>query len=138
MKICSAVRHLQMVLRAGWQSEPRVKAKRIFCDVGGDGISDVHGGKVTEQSTSQWLRAMGAIRPMSVASDQVLVLGKWCDGFYPIQWSMHYDRLSRDFNGVLLHCDPIETWSIFGLRVACGVVVTQADCKRILEQIRVI
>ena len=39
-------------------------------------------------STSQWLRELGAVRPMAPAS-----------GFYPITWHRYYDKLTRDMDG---------------------------------------
>ncbi len=34
-----------------------------------------------------WLLEIGAVRPMSIVSDEVLVLGTWYRGRYPIMWS---------------------------------------------------
>ena len=87
-------------------------------------------------STSAWLRAMGAVRPMAVASEEVLVLGEWCQGQYPITWTRYYDRISRDFNGNLFNREPIEMWCLFGHQMIIGSKLTQADCERILSQLR--
>ena len=86
-------------------------------------------------STSKWLRAIGAVRPMAVASDEVLVLGAWCQGQYPIKWTRFYDRITRDFSGKRMNHDPIELWHVFGHRLAPGTNLTQADCERILSQL---
>lgn len=84
-------------------------------------------------STAVWLRELGAVRPMAVASDEVLVLGKWCDGHYPIMWKRYRDMLSRDFNGNLMNRDPIENWYVFGVMVHGQM--TRAECERILGQL---
>lgn len=83
--------------------------------------------------TGKWLREMGAKRPMAVASEEVLVLGKWRAGHYPIQWRRYRDTLSRDFNGKLMNSEPIESWELFGFSVQQPL--TKEDCERILESI---
>ena len=82
--------------------------------------------------TETWLRELGAKRPMVVASEEVLVLGKWYDGHYPIMWKRYYDRLSRDFNGNLMNHEPIESWYVFGVMV--NGEMSRQDCERILSQ----
>lgn len=86
-------------------------------------------------STSKWLKAMGAVRPMAVASDQVLVLGEWSQGHYPIQWKRFYDRITSGFDGKPVNRDPIELWYLFGHQLSIGTKLTQDDCERILAQI---
>jgi hypothetical protein len=74
--------------------------------------------------TSSWLRELGAERPMTVASDECLVLGKWCDWLHPITWcSKRVGPGKRE-----------ETWFIFGLKVEGPV--TKEDCQRILSQLK--
>jgi len=87
-------------------------------------------------STSQWLKEMGAVRPMAVASDEVLVLGAWHRGHYPILWQNVHDLISRDINGRRMNPKPMEEWHLFGVRVAPGTQITQDDCERILSQVR--
>lgn len=86
------------------------------------------------QPTSQWLREIGAVRPMAVASDETLVLGEWHRGHYPITWTRFIDRISRDINGNLMDPLPQEQWMLFG--VAINGQLTRGDCERILEQLR--
>lgn len=82
-------------------------------------------------STSQWLRELGAIRPMAPAGHEVLVLGAWKEGFYPIEWTRCVDTWTRDFNGKRIHKEPIEQWRIFGFLT--HEAVTKEDCQRILR-----
>jgi hypothetical protein len=85
-------------------------------------------------STRSWLEEMGATRPMAPASDEVLVLGEWHEGFYPIQWMSYRDLISRDFNGRLFNPKPMERWELFGVPVM--IALTQHDCERILRQLK--
>lgn len=82
-------------------------------------------------STSQWLRELGAVRPMAPAGREVLVLGTWKEGFYPIEWTRYVDTWTRDFNGKRMHKEPIEQWRIFGFLT--HETVTKEDCERILR-----
>lgn len=84
-------------------------------------------------STASWLRELGAIRPMASAGDEVLVLGQWHDGLYPIEWRRFRDTITRDASGNLVNREPIEQWRIFGFLT--HDTVTQADCERILRAI---
>jgi hypothetical protein len=61
---------------------------------------------------------------MTVASDECLVLGEWCDGLHPIIW-----RSKRVGPG-----ERKETWFIFGFQVEGPV--TKEDCQRILSQLK--
>lgn len=85
-------------------------------------------------STSKWLRELGAVRPMAPAGETVLVLGKWSEGFYPIQWTQFHDTTTRDFNGRLMNREPIEQWRILGFLT--HQAVTKEDCERILRSVR--
>lgn len=85
-------------------------------------------------STTAWLRELGAVRPMAPAADEVLVIGKWHEGHYPIMWRRYRDKLSRDFNGNLMNREPIENWYVFGVMVHGQM--TRAECERILRQLR--
>lgn len=85
-------------------------------------------------SASKWLREMGAVRPMAPAANEVLVLGRWRDGHYPIEWQRYYDKLSRDMAGNLTTREPIEQWRIFGVLVC--EQMTKTDCERILRQVQ--
>ena len=82
-------------------------------------------------STSQWLRKLGAVRPMAPAGREVLVLGKWKEGFYPIEWTRFSGEWTRDFNGNRMRKEPIEQWRIFGFLT--HETVTKEDCERILR-----
>jgi hypothetical protein len=84
--------------------------------------------------TSEWLRELDAVRPMSTASDEVLVLGKFHNGHYPIKWVRFYDRITRDFNGRLMNKQPIESWYLFGIQVTVGL--DRTDVERILNHIQ--
>lgn len=89
---------------------------------------------VAEVSTATWLKELGAVRPMSPAGLQTLVLGEWSEGFYPIEWVSYIDNFTRDFNGKRMHKKPIERWRIFGFLT--HEKVTREDCERILRAIR--
>ena len=71
--------------------------------------------------TVTWLRELGAVRPMATAAENVLVLGKCRDGFYPIEW-----RKVRTASGVC-----VERWFIFG--IDRHYPLDQPDCERILK-----
>lgn len=81
--------------------------------------------------TYKWLRELGAVRPMAVVGDEVLVLGQWSNGFYPIQWRRYVDRMTRDALGKRMNKEPIEEWNIFGISV--NGQLTREDCLRVLE-----
>jgi hypothetical protein len=83
---------------------------------------------------SEWLRELGAVRPMAPAGYEVLVLGEWHDGHYPIQWTRYRDTWTRDFNGKPMHRDLIEQWRIFGFLT--HEAVTKEDCERILSAVK--
>ena len=82
-------------------------------------------------STYDWLKELGAVRPMAPAADQVLVLGKWNEGFYPIEWQLHTDSFMRDVSGHRINFEPVEQWRIFGFLT--HDTVTREDCERILR-----
>jgi hypothetical protein len=54
---------------------------------------------------------------MSSTSVDVLVLGSWHDGFYPIEW-----RVDKQ--------DASEEWRLFGIPTAAPL--DREDCERIL------
>ena len=85
------------------------------------------------KTTSDWLKALGAKRPMAPACDQILVLGDWVAGFYPIEWMVAYDWISRDFNGNLMNPLPMEQWRVFGHETKYPL--TEDDCKWILANV---
>jgi len=82
-------------------------------------------------NTAQWLRELGATRPMAPASYEVLALGTWSEGFYPIEWTRYSDTWSRDLNGNQMHKEPIEQWRIFGFLT--HEPLTKEGCERILR-----
>lgn len=87
------------------------------------------------QPTSQWLHQLGAVRPpMAPVSVEILVLGRFHEGYYPITWTCFVDEISRDINGNLMLPQPQEQWMLFG--VAIHGQLTRGDCERILEQLR--
>ena len=73
---------------------------------------------IKSKSTADFLRALGATRPMAPAGENVLVLGKWKDGQHPIQW-----RKDLHGNG--------ETWWLFGIECK----LTHDDVSRILAHL---
>lgn len=84
------------------------------------------------EPTYKWLKELGAVRPMAPASDTVLVLGKWVNGHYPIEWHRYESRLMRDINGKPFVPEPIEEWILFGVRCQ---PLSREDCERILKSI---
>ena len=85
-------------------------------------------------TTSQWLRELGAIRPMAATGHHVLVLGAWCDGQYPIEWQYREGDYIRDETGHVTGRERIETWYVFGVKTA--VPLTRSDCQRMLKMLR--
>ena len=83
------------------------------------------------KTTATWLRELGATRPMATASEDVLVLGEWHEGVYPITWRRHHDRQTRDSEGNLRFRETMESWFLFGKAVVGEL--TRADCERILR-----
>jgi hypothetical protein len=88
---------------------------------------------MSEQRATEWLRELGAFRPMSPASDFVLVVGKWTNGYYPIEWQQYKNRLMRDINGNPFPENTVEVWRIFG--VETKYPLTKDDCERILKSV---
>ncbi len=84
--------------------------------------------------TSEWLRELGAVRPMATAADHVLVLGKWHEGFYPITWHRVIDTMTTDATGMPFNTEPVEHWTLFG--VAVRGELSRQDCERILSQVQ--
>jgi hypothetical protein len=80
--------------------------------------------------TSEWLRALGAVRPMAVTDSDVLVLGACRDGYYPIHWERYNQVVDTTDEGKPIY-KVFEVWRIFGLRVE-GTLF-EADCVRILS-----
>lgn len=78
------------------------------------------------QAAATWLRELGAIRPMAVAADVVLVLGTFREGRYPIQYRKFRDRLGQSG-------DWIEQWYVLGILTAHPL--TREDCEWLLKQI---
>jgi hypothetical protein len=76
----------------------------------------------TMSKTSDWLRELGAVRPMGV--DHVLVLGEWHEGYYPIEW-----KLNR-YSG----SDHCEQWRVFGIETA--EPLTTFDVDRIMRALK--
>ena len=81
--------------------------------------------------TVTWLRELGAVRPMATAAENVLVLGKFRDGFYPIEYCEYFDKLSRDIDGNLMFKSPMQRWLVFG--VETYRVMNRDECERILK-----
>ena len=67
----------------------------------------------------EWLRGLGAVRPMATACEEVLVLGGWND-FYPIMW-----RRGRRGDA--------DEWYLFGVLTA--EPLTEVIVRRILGAI---
>lgn len=86
-----------------------------------------------EANTSEWLRELGAVRPMSPAADEVLCLGEWFDGYYPIEW-FRIRNHSTDIYGNRTGDRFIERWRIFGVNVQGSV--SRSQCERILKQLK--
>lgn len=75
-------------------------------------------------TTSKWLRELGAVRPMAPVGHEVLVLGKWHEGYYPIEWTRCWAKQGQGF---------VEQWRIFGFLT--HETVTREDCERILRSL---
>lgn len=89
-------------------------------------------------STASWLRELGAKPPREpVRGYHVLVLGKWKDGYYPIEWKRQ--RLNRIFANMtsdewINSTEHIrESWTVFGIPTARPL--TREDCERILKAV---
>ncbi|NEZ63015.1 hypothetical protein D0962_09510 [Leptolyngbyaceae cyanobacterium CCMR0082] len=75
----------------------------------------------TKTSPRDFLKKLGAVRPMAPAGVDVLVLGKFHEGYYPIRWTKAaYQRYQ-------------DEWLVFG--VAAKDPLTEEDCKRILSAV---
>ena len=80
-------------------------------------------------STPQWLKELGAVRPMSAAGEDRLVIGPWRDGFYLIEWRR-----------IVTHGKPAgatrvdEAWYVLGVQTIDPL--TREDCERILRAMR--
>ena len=68
---------------------------------------------------------------MAVASEEVLVLGEFHEGFYPIMWNRYRDEVTRDFNGHRVNQAPIEEWYVHG--IPSMLPLTKEDVVRILR-----
>jgi hypothetical protein len=87
------------------------------------------------QEIPYWLRDIGAVRPMTPAGEECLVLGKWTNGQYPIMWRRYRDEISRDFNGnPFPQRQLVQEWRIFGIPTRLDL--TREDCERILAAIK--
>lgn len=69
-------------------------------------------------STREMLIELGAVRPMAPESHEVLALGEFGSGCYPILWERH-----RAYSP--------ERWLLFG--VPCDPL-NREDCLRVLER----
>lgn len=97
-----------------------------------ESIQNKNGVKQMETSTYKWLEELGAVRPMAPAGQTVLVLGKWTNGHYPIEWCRYENRIMRDINGKPFPSEPIEKWRLFGIRCS---PLNREDCEQILDSI---
>lgn len=72
--------------------------------------------------TTEWLRELGAVRPMSPAGTYSLSLGKWHAGFYPILYEseLRHPRMGSP-----------PKWYIYGIETARPL--TRKECERILK-----
>ena len=82
-------------------------------------------------TTTEWLRELGAKRPMAAAGHCVLVLGKWREGYYPIKYRRIDGPHTRDETGHVTGREQIEIWHLFGIQTA--EPLTREDCERILR-----
>ena len=63
---------------------------------------------------SEWMRELGAVRPMAPASECVFVLGEWIDGYYPVQYRRTCE--DRKWNGSKWIVIPAtDRWELFGV-----------------------
>ena len=85
-------------------------------------------------TTAQWLKELGAVRPMAAAAHHILVLGEWHEGYYPIHWQRREGDYIRDETGHVTGREQIETWQLFGIQTA--EPVTREDCERILRAVK--
>lgn len=73
----------------------------------------------TKTSPRDFLTKLGAVRPMAPAGVDVLVLGDFHEGHYPIKWTKAaYQRYQ-------------DEWLVFGIETK--EPLTEEDCKRILS-----
>lgn len=77
------------------------------------------------EAAYDWLRELGAVRPMAAAGDYPLALGKWCNGFYPILYNPERKHPREYF--------PAK-WYVYGIETANPL--TREDCERILKSIQ--
>ena len=76
---------------------------------------------IINPSPRDFLKKLGAVRPMAPAGVDVLVLGKFNKGHYPIRWTKApYQRYQ-------------DEWLVFG--VEAKEPLTEEDCKRILSTV---
>lgn len=86
-----------------------------------------------KETPDKWLRELGAVRPMAVASDVVLVIGKWKHGYYPIRyWRGRVCLGAKELNGPPV-TETEEDWHLFGVR--CAAPLTRDDVKRIVDHL---
>ena len=85
------------------------KAQKVY-DVG-----------VINPSPRDFLKKLGAVRPMAAAGVDVLVLGKFHKGHYPIQWTKAFYERYQD------------EWLVFW--VETKEPLTEEDYKRILSAV---
>lgn len=75
-----------------------------------------------------WLRAIGGIRPMAVASDTVYCFGEWSGGYYPLELYLVY----RDEDGRRNH-DPHQWIVHVGPTKLANEHPTRADVRTLLR-----
>lgn len=87
------------------------------------------------KSTYQWLSDIGAKRPMTAAGAECIVLGEYCDGFYPITW--YAGKKVREW------CEDASCWGVryerdgwylFGIH--CDQDLKREDVERIMRQLK--
>lgn len=78
---------------------------------------------------AEWLKELGAVRPMTVGSDFVLVLGKWHNGYYPIEFTGGKKFVK---NGKMI--ETPDQWRLFGQLIEG--LLTRAEVEVILGQLK--
>ena len=85
--------------------------------------------EVNNQYPADWLKELGAVRPMTVGSEVVFVLGKWHKGYYPIEFTGGKEFVK---NGKMI--ETPDQWRLFGQLIEGPL--TRAEVEAILEQLR--
>lgn len=79
-------------------------------------------------STYDWLKELGAVRPMAAVGNTVLVLGKWRENHYPIEWRRIVTR-----HGTPKAVRVDEVWYVLGVQTIDPL--SREDCERILRAV---